>query len=90
MLAQRQGADYVAFGRFFTSKTKPQASAVGVDTLRQARKVIELPIVAIGGVTAENGAPLLKAGADMLAVADGVFGQQNIKRAAAALSALFQ
>lgn len=75
--AEQQGADYVAFGRFFPSATKPQAPCARLETLMEARKRCHLPIVAIGGITLENGRILLDAGADLLAVIEGVLGGQG-------------
>ena len=83
------GADYIALGRFFASATKPGASGVSLEVLKSVRKLTTQPIVAIGGITAENGGPLVEAGADMLAAVEGVFGQQDITRAARDISALF-
>ena len=80
--AVRQGADYVAFGSFFASAVKPGAVAASPDLLRQARREIALPLVAIGGITAHNGAQLLEAGADALAVISAVFGAADIRDAA--------
>ena len=71
--AAAAGADYVAFGSFFASRTKPQAVPANIALLRTARAQLRVPIVAIGGITPENGAPLIAAGADLLAVIDGVF-----------------
>lgn len=82
-------ASYVAFGRFFPSNTKPGAVPASPALLVQARREINLPIVAIGGITPENGAELLHAGADLLAVIHGVFGQPDIRAAAQAYAALF-
>lgn len=73
-VAQNQGADYVAFGRFFNSDTKPDAEAASLDILVRARQELVCPVVAIGGITLDNAAPLVSAGADMLAVIGGVFG----------------
>lgn len=87
--AQAAGADYVAFGRFFPSQTKPNAVPATVDLLIEAKAQLRVPIVAIGGITAENGAPLVSAGADMLAVIHGVFGQPDIEAAARGCAALF-
>jgi thiamine-phosphate pyrophosphorylase len=87
--AQVQGADYVAFGRFFPSATKPNAPCADVVTLVEAKNTLEIPIVAIGGITPANGAGLIAAGADVLAVVDGVFGQDNPERAAAAFRDLW-
>ena len=87
--AQEVGADYAAFGRFFPSATKPRAVQADPELLRQARRELTLPLVAIGGITPENGAPLIAAGADMLAVIDGVFAQPDIAAAARRFSRLF-
>lgn len=87
--AQDIGADYVAFGRFFPSTTKPLAVYATPDLLCRARERLTLPLVAIGGITPENGRSLISAGADMLAVVDAVFGQPDIRAAAAAFNRLF-
>jgi thiamine-phosphate pyrophosphorylase len=89
LAAQQAGADYVAFGRFFVSPTKPDAVPATLDLLRTARERLGLPIAAIGGITPENGASLVQAGADMLAVISGVFGQPDIADAARRYAALF-
>jgi thiamine-phosphate pyrophosphorylase len=83
------GANYVAFGRFFNSQTKPEADSCHIELLRQARKILHCPIVAIGGITIDNGAELIKAGADYLAVIQGLFGQNNVTVAARGYTALF-
>ncbi|HFD12226.1 MAG TPA: thiamine phosphate synthase [Crenotrichaceae bacterium] len=80
--AQREGADYVAFGRFFPSTSKPDAQSADSDMLADAQSCINVPIVAIGGITPDNGAQLLTAGADYLAVIEGVYGQDNPYQAA--------
>ncbi|MEN9682125.1 MAG: hypothetical protein RLZZ627_2018 [Pseudomonadota bacterium] len=80
--AQKAGASYVAFGRFFPSLTKPYAPCASLDTLRLARSQLDVPIVAIGGITKENGETLISAGADLLAVIEGVFGQKSPETAA--------
>ncbi len=80
--AQDAGADYVAFGRFFPSNTKPQAVQAEIELLTQAKQALHIPIVAIGGITPENGASLIDAGADMLAVIHGLFGQKDVRAAA--------
>lgn len=66
------GADYLAFGAFFPSPTKPNARRATLDLLREA-KPLGLPLVAIGGITPDNAQPLIDAGADFLAVISGVF-----------------
>lgn len=87
--AQRLSATYVAFGRFFPSRTKPQAPCAHLATLNAARSTIRLPIVAIGGITPENGGVLLEAGADLLAVIDAVFGTADPRTAAQRFHPLF-
>ncbi|MBF8675132.1 thiamine phosphate synthase [Pseudomonas fulva] len=90
--AAREGASYVAFGRFFTSSTKPGAPAADVRLLAQARAQVSLPIAAIGGVTLDNAAALVHHGADLLAVIHGLFGAdsaQEVTRRARAFNALF-
>ncbi len=79
---ERLGADYVAFGRFFPSKTKPNAPQAELNTLKQAKQTLTIPIVAIGGITAENAPELIATGVDSLAVIQGVFAQENIQTAA--------
>jgi thiamine-phosphate pyrophosphorylase len=87
--AQAAGADYVAFGRFFTSRTKPQAVPATLELLRAARAELRIPIVAIGGITPENGASLIAAGANALAVIEGVFNQPDMRAAAERYARLF-
>ncbi len=88
--AEAAGADYVAFGRFFPSASKPQAVQADPALLREARSRLRIPIVAIGGITPENGGPLIEAGADMLAVIQGVFRASDIRAAAARFAQLFE
>jgi len=87
--AQREGASYVAFGRFYHSVSKPEAPLADIEILRQARQQLDLPIVAIGGITPDNGAGLIEAGADALAVIHGVFGQPDVEAAARHYAELF-
>lgn len=88
--AAAAGADYVAFGRFFPSRSKPDAVYADPELLRQARSALSIPVVAIGGITPDNGAGLLAAGADMLAVIDGLFGRPDIEAAARRYARLFE
>lgn len=87
--AQAHGATYVAFGRFFPSSSKPLATPARIETLRQAKQVLTIPIVAIGGILPDNGAALLAAGADLLAVIGGVFDDQP-EQSARAYQVLFE
>lgn len=70
--AAAEGADYIAFGAFFPSPTKPNARRASLELLGQAAD-LNLPRVAIGGITPDNARPLVEAGADLLAVISGVF-----------------
>ena len=87
--AQAQGATYVAFGRFFPSSSKPLALPASFETLRLAKQMLTIPIVAIGGILPENGSLLLEAGADLLAVIGGLFNDQP-EQAAKTYQALFE
>ncbi len=83
------GADYVAFGAFFPSATKPGAVQAGLELLRHAPDGQGVPIVAIGGITPQNGAKLVEAGADALAVITALFDAPDIERAARDFEKLF-
>jgi len=87
--AQEGGASYVAFGRFFASATKPDAPPANKSILSEAKRQLDIPIVAIGGINAENGGSLVDAGADMLAVVGGIFGRSNIEQEVRSLNTLF-
>ena len=89
MQAQSDGADYVAFGRFFPSSTKPEAPATSTAILPAARQAVKIPVIAIGGINVDNGASLVAAGADMLAVISSLFGSDDITGNAKALCGLF-
>jgi thiamine-phosphate pyrophosphorylase len=86
-----EGADYVAFGSFHVSSTKPGARRAEPALLRRAKN-LGVPVVAIGGITAANGRALVQAGADALAVITDVFDHDDlaeVTRAAAAIVACF-
>ena len=87
--AQAAGADYVAFGSFFASPTKPAAPRASLDLLRDAAPVIHVPLVAIGGITLANAPQLLDAGADCIAVLSALFDAPDVRAAAHALNQLF-
>jgi thiamine-phosphate pyrophosphorylase len=87
--AERQGADYVAFGSFFPSPTKPNAVRANIELLKQATRQLQLPICAIGGITAGNAGVLIKAGAHMVAVISEVFDSPNPENSAHDLASLF-
>ncbi|TNC81855.1 MAG: thiamine phosphate synthase [Oleiphilus sp.] len=83
-----QGADYCAFGRIFSSSTKPDAPPCSQHILETACKN-PYPVVAIGGIDLENAPSLIEKGVDMIALIHGLFGQDNIEGAARDLCALF-
>ncbi|SDH27090.1 thiamine-phosphate pyrophosphorylase [Pseudomonas benzenivorans] len=90
--AVKEGASYVAFGRFFDSTTKPGAPAATPELLEQAKSRLHLPIVAIGGVTLDTAPGLIARGASMVAVIHALFGADSaaeVERRARAFSALF-
>lgn len=90
LAAQSAGADYVAFGSFFPSLTKPAAPRASLDLLHDAAPVIHVPLVAIGGITLDNAPQLLDAGADSLAVLSALFDAPDIRAAARDLNQLFE
>lgn len=88
--AQAAGADYVAFGSFFPSPTKPDAGRADPALLRAAAQAIQVPLVAIGGITLASAPALLDAGADSLAVLSALFDAPDIRAAAHDLNLLFE
>lgn len=82
------GADYLAFGAFFHTTSKAATRHARPALLREAR-VFGLPLVAIGGITPDNGRVLVEAGADFLAAISGVFGTSDIRAAAREYGELF-
>ena len=87
--AQKRGADYVAFGSFFASSVKPGAVRAPIDLLREAKRALDVPVVAIGGITIDNAAQLIEGGADSVAVITAVFGAADVAAAARGFTALF-
>lgn len=87
--AQELGADYVAFGRFFPSKTKPHAVPAGIDLIHLAKSQLMIPVVAIGGITLNNASALIETGADAIAVIDGLFHQPDVEATARKFVGLF-
>lgn len=87
--AARAGADYVAFGSFHASESKPGAVRPPASLLGDARRQLGIPICAIGGITPVNGGALVSAGADMLAVIRGLFAASDVTAAAKAYAKLF-
>lgn len=80
--AQKNGADYIGVGPIFTTPTKPEYKAVGVDLIKKVRGEIEIPFVAIGGIDESNIDEILAAGASRVAVVRAVCGAKDIRGAA--------
>lgn len=90
MEAAEAGADYVAFGALYPTATKEAPTVAPVELVQWWAEVMTTPCVAIGGITVENAAPVIKAGAEFLAVSAGVWAHPKGARAAVAeFNALF-
>ncbi len=89
--AIKDGASYVAFGAIYGSTTKPEAGNIGLDVIKQANTQFQIPICAIGGLTAENSQAVITAGADLCAVVSDILGLETnqIPQRIEAWSALF-
>lgn len=97
--ALADGADYIAFGALYPSKIKPNAVRATLEHIQQARRLAEqattlaspsrAAIVAIGGITPQNAAPIIQAGADSIALISALFESPDIQAAAAQCQALF-
>ena len=87
--AQKAGASYVAFGACFSSSTKPNATKAGLELFEQAKK-LQIPSVAIGGITLENVAKLKESGADAIAVIGALFNAADIAKTSQQFTQLFQ
>lgn len=86
--AAKAGADYIAFGSVFPSRTKPDTVQAPLEILGKARR-FGVPVAAIGGITLENAPEVLDAGADMLAVVSDLFDAMDIRARAEAYQQLF-
>lgn len=87
--AVAEGVSYVAFGRLFSSRTKPTAPPADLELLMQAR-ALGVAVCGIGGITPANAASVITAGADLVAAVEGVFGATDIEAAARAYTKLFE
>lgn len=87
--AQADGADYAAFGACYPSSTKPHAPRASAALFIQARQSLSIPLVGIGGITLDNAAPLVAAGADALAVISDIFQATDIRQRCQQYQALF-
>ena len=87
--ACQQSADYVAFGAFFRSSTKPDATPAPISLLSEARSNLPVPVVAIGGINMDNAGQVISAGADMIAVIHSLFASDDICTQAGQFDSLF-
>ncbi len=88
-VAAAAGADYVAYGAFYSSSTKPAARRASLDLLRASASLL-VPRVAIGGITTDNARQVIAAGADLIAVISGVFDAPDPVAAARAYLSCFE
>eukprot|EP01156_Anaeramoeba_ignava_P018168 Anaeramoba_ignava/a91009_100.p4 GENE.a91009_100~~a91009_100.p4 ORF type:complete len:207 (+),score=14.29 a91009_100:557-1177(+) len=72
------GVDYVAFGSFFASPTKPNAAVVNTNVINEAKNILNIPICAIGGITTKNVSKLIEQKVDMVAVISDIWKSENI------------
>ena len=87
--AEIMGADYIALGSFFNSPTKPEARKIAIDLLPIAKSKLNIPVVAIGGITPENGKQLVDNKADFLAIISGIYASTDIINSVKAYKNLF-
>jgi thiamine-phosphate pyrophosphorylase len=87
--AQKEGASYVAFGAMFETLTKPHAPRATLELLREAKSQIQIPIVAIGGITMNNAHDVIETGIDAIAVINSLFEAKTIKETAEIFSKMF-
>ena len=88
--AQKAGASYVAFGACFSSSTKPNAPVAALDLFTRAKAELNIPIVAIGGITLQNASQVIAAGASAIASINAIFGANDVKLTSQQLSQLFK
>ena len=87
--AEAEGASYVAFGACFASQTKPNAPVAALDLFTRAKTELNIPNVAIGGITLQNAPQIIAAGASAIAVINAIFGANDVKAACTQFSMLF-
>ena len=88
--AQSEGADYIAVGSIYPTTSKETVKVIGLETLRQIRQTVTLPLVAIGGINKNNAGEVIAAGADSVAVISAILEAKNIKEAARQIAAQFE
>jgi thiamine-phosphate pyrophosphorylase len=87
--AQKEGASYVAFGAMFPTSTKPNAPRATLALLKEAKREIQIPIVAIGGITVNNAHDVIKTGIDAIAVITSLYEAKTIKETAETFAKMF-
>ena len=87
--AEKNTADYVAFGAIFSSSTKPGATVAGLDIISLAHLQLSIPVCTIGGITENNIKQVVQKGADMAAVISCLFSANNVTKKAKTLSQCF-
>lgn len=87
--AQTAGASYAAFGACYSSGTKPEAVNASLSLFAEAKQKIDIPLVAIGGITLENAAPVIEAGADAVAVLGALFDAEDVANVSQQFTRLF-
>lgn len=94
LAAQQAGTNYVAFGACFNSTTKPSAPVAGLDLFTRAKAELNIPSVAIGGITLQNAPNVIEVGADAIAVINAIFSPNfaldKVKSASQQFSQLFK
>jgi len=90
IMAESGGADYIAVGSIYPTPSKETAKVIGLDGLRQIRQKVTLPVVAIGGITKDNAAEVMSAGADSVAVISAILQAESSKEAARQITATFE
>jgi thiamine-phosphate pyrophosphorylase len=89
-MMENSGADYVAFGSFFHSPTKPESNIVPIKTIYEAKKVLSVPICVIGGITLENAPLLISQGADMVSIISDIWNSEDLIQKAQSYTQLFK
>ncbi len=89
VIAEQSGADYIAFGAFFPSSTKPEAVQANIELIIKSKEVFNIPVVAIGGITPENAKQLINAKVDFLAVITGIYSTGDAASSTLAYNNLF-
>jgi len=84
--AQAQGAHYIAVGSIYPTTSKEVTRPAGLETLREVKRAVSAPVVAIGGINEDNVKPVIEAGADAICVIGAVLGAPNVEEATRSLS----